>query len=216
MGRVVAEISMSLDGYVAGPDPTLEEPLGRGGELLHEWSFSARAWRERHGGEGGEDSADSRLIEETIGNVGASIMGRRMFSGGSGPGGDDPKADAWGGDEPPFRHPVFILTHHEREQVTKPNGTTYNFVTDGIEPALEQARAAAGEGSITVAGGADAIDQYVAAGLVDELRIHVAPILLGGGTRLFGRPLEDAPRRIESTRTIESASGVAHLTYELR
>jgi dihydrofolate reductase len=143
---------MSLDGFVAGPNQTLEEPLGTGGEQLHEWAFTARSWREAHGLSGGETNVDSEVIEESVGNAGATVMGRRMFSGGEGPWEDDPKADAWWGDEPPFHHPVFILAHHAREPVTKQGGTTFTFVTDGIESALEQARAAAGDRDVAVAG----------------------------------------------------------------
>jgi dihydrofolate reductase len=216
VGKLVFEISMSLDGFVAGPNQTLEEPLGRGGELLHEWALKSQAWRESHGKEGGEAGADSEMIEELLRNRRATIMGRRMFSGGEGPWEDDPNADAWWGDEPPFHHPVFVLTHHEREPVTKEGGTTFTFVTDGIESALEQARAAAGDGDVAVAGGADVAQQYLKAGLLDELHIHLVPVLLGGGVRLFEDDLAGAPATLECTRVIESPTGVAHLTYRRR
>ena len=148
MPKLKVDISMSLDGFVAGPNQTLDEPLGRGGEQLHEWAFAARAWREAHGLDGGETNVDNEVVEEGIAGVGATVMGRRMFSGGKGPWENDPNADAWWGDDPPFHHPVFVLTHHEREPVVKDGGTTFTFVTDGIESALEQARAAAGEGTL--------------------------------------------------------------------
>ena len=140
------------------------------------------------------------MIEESVGNAGATVMGRRMFSGGEGPWEDDPNPDAWWGDEPPFHHPVFILTHHAREPVAKQGGTTFTFVTDGIESALEQARAAAGDKDVAVGGGADVAQQYLVAGLLDEIQIHVAPMFLGGGVRLFDDDPALADRKLESTR----------------
>jgi dihydrofolate reductase len=210
MPKLILDISMSLDGYVAGPNQTLEEPLGAGGERLHEWVFNTKAWREPHGMEGGEENQDSEVIAEHVGSIGATIMGRRMFSGGEGPWKDDPNRDAWWGDDPPFRHPVFILTHHAREPVVKEGGTTFTFVTDGIESALEQARAAAGEKDVAVAGGARIAQQYLDAGLLDELQIHVAPVLLGGGVRLF----ENEQAEIKLVRVVESPA-VTHLRYRV-
>ena len=185
MAKLKLDISMSLDGYIAGPEPTLEDPLGKGGERLHEWVFGLKSFRERHGMSGGETNADDEIVAETVRGIGAVVMGRKMFSGGAGPWETDPNADAWWGDDPPFRVPVFVLTHHEREPLVKQGGTTFTFVTDGIESALEQARAAAGADDISLAGGASIAQQYLAAGLLDELQIHVAPVLLGGGVRLF-------------------------------
>lgn len=204
---------MSLDGFIAGPNQTLEEPLGRGGEQLHEWALGAQAWREAHGMEGGERNIDNQVVEEGLAGVGATVMGRRMFSGGEGPWEDDPNADAWWGDEPPFHHPVFVLTHHAREPVTKEGGTTFTFVTDGIDAALEQARGVAGDGDVAVAGGADVVQQYLRAGLLDELQVHLVPVLLGDGVRLFDGDRSDAPRALERTRVIESPTGVMHLKY---
>jgi dihydrofolate reductase len=212
MGRLTLDISMSLDGYIAGPNQTLELPLGQGGEQLHEWVLGLAAWRERHGLSGGETNRDAEVVEESIAAVGATVMGRRMFSGGSGPWTDDPNADGWWGDDPPFRHPVFILTHHPRETVTKQGGTTFNFVTEGIEAALDQAREAAGDKDVAVAGGANVVQQYLTAGLLDELQINVAPVLLGGGVRLFADGAETVG--LESTRVIESPS-VTHLRYRV-
>jgi dihydrofolate reductase len=213
MARVVFEITMSLDGYVAGPNQTLEEPLGRRGEELHEWVVRLASWRERHGQEGGETGPDSELLSESIDKQGAIVMGRRMFSNGEGPWDDDPKADGWWGDDPPFRVPVFVLTHHAREPVPKQGGTTFNFVTDGIESALEQARAAAGDKDVYISGGASVIQQYLAAGLVDEFLLHVTPILLGDGVRLFENVGPEAGE-LELVETIPSEL-VTHLRYRI-
>jgi dihydrofolate reductase len=212
VGKVVVDISMSLDGFVAGPNPTLEEPLGKKGEELHEWVVRTNYWRERHGLEGGEEDEDSEVIREAFSSVGASVMGRKMFSGGSGPWESDPRSMGWWGDEPPFHTPVFVLTHHAREPEEMEGGTTFFFVTDGIEAAIEQARAAAGEGNVAIGGGANAIQHAFAAGLVDELQVHVAPILLGGGTRLFGEGAD--PIRLEATRVLASPRAT-HVKFDV-
>jgi dihydrofolate reductase len=210
MSKLRVHISVSLDGYVAGPNQSHEEPLGVGGEALHDWVVELKAWREPHGMEGGEVNASTPVVEEDIANVGAEIMGRGMFGPpGGGPWGDDPWP-GWWGEEPPFHQPVFVVTHHEREPLTL-SDTTFTFVTDGIESALEQAREAAGEQDVIVGGGAQIINQYLAAGLVDELEIHVVPILLGSGERL----LEDVgDLKLEQLRAVE-APGVAHLKYRV-
>jgi dihydrofolate reductase len=214
VGRVVADISTSLDGYVAGPDQSLDDPLGKGGEQLHEWVFGLRAWRERHGMSGGDTGPVNDLVEEGIRATGATIMGRRMYSGGQGPWEDDPNADGWWGDDPPFHHPVFVLTHHPRERREMQGGTSFTFVTDGIDSALEQARDAAGDKDMTIGGGAEAIQQFLEAGLVDELQIHVVPVLLGGGARLLDRV---GPDDVElETTTVMEAAGVVHLRYRAR
>jgi len=210
MPKVILDISMSLDGYVAGPNQTLDEPLGAGGERLHEWVFNTKAWREPHGLDGGEENRDSEIIAEHVGRIGATIMGRRMFSGGEGPWEDDPNRDAWWGENPPFHHAVFVLTHHPRERVVKEGGTTFTFVTDGIDSALEQARAAAGDKDVAIAGGARVAQQYLDADALDELQIHVAPVLLGGGVRLF----ESEHAEIELVRVVESPV-VTHLRYRV-
>ncbi len=212
MSKVRIDISVSLDGFVAGPDQSLDDPLGKGGEGLHEWVTAASSWRERHGQEGGEDNADSRVTAEKIEGTGAEIMGRKMFSGGSGPWESDPNAAAWWGDDPPFHHPVFVVTHHEREPESFPNGTTYNFVTDGIESALGRAREAAGDKDVLIAGGAQIAGQYLAAGLVDELELHVAPVLLGSGERLLDNVGTDV--RLELDRVVDSPT-VTHLRYRV-
>src|SRR5436190_22011749 len=179
MGKLMLDISMSVDGFVAGSDQTLDEPLGEGGEQLHEWAFALKAWREPHGLEGGETGPASKLIEDSLASTGAVVMGRRMFSGGEGPWEDDPNADAWWGDDPPFRVPVFVVTHHPRKPVKKQGGTTFTFVTEGVEAAVERARAAAGSANIQIAGGASVGQQALRAGLVDELQMHLVPVLLG-------------------------------------
>ncbi len=210
MPKTIFEISISLDGYVAGPDPSLDEPLGVGGEDLHEWVIELDAWRQSHGREGGETNASTEVMEQSIAGTGATIMGRRMFSGGSGDWADDPNANGWWGDEPPFGHPVFVLTHHEREPLTL-GETTFTFVTDGIESALEQARAAAGDKNVKVAGGGEAGREYLKAGLLDEVQLHVTPILLGGGVRLF-EDLDPAKIDLDQERVVE-APGVTHIFY---
>lgn len=177
------EISISLDGYVAGPNQSEKNPLGEGGEQLHEWVIKLAAWRESHGYEGGEVNASSPILEESQQGVGAVIMGRNMFGGGPGPWGENPW-QGWWGEDPPFKMPVFVLTHHEREPLTL-GRTTFTFVAEGIESALEQAKEAAGDQDITIGGGAEAGRQYLAAGLVDQMQLNVVPILLGSGARLF-------------------------------
>ena len=214
MGKLIFDISVSLDGFVAGPNQTLDHPLGEGGEGLHEWAFAAASWRQSHGRSGGEANADSDVIQEQLQNTGATVMGRRMFSGGEGPWEDDPNADAWWGDDPPFKHPVFILTHHAREPVTMRGGTTFTFVTDGIESALDQARAAAGDKDVAIGGGATVVQQYLAAGLVDEFQIHVVPVLLGDGVRLFESHLGSAQLELDRVRVIDSPA-VTHLKYRV-
>jgi len=209
VGKVKLDISMSLDGFVAGPEPTLEQPLGAGGERLHEWAFAAQSWREQHGLDAGEPGLDSDVVEEGNPSAGATVMGRRMFSGGAGRWEDDPNRNAWWGDDPPFHHPVFVLTHHAREPLAMDGGTTFTFVTEGIEAAVAQARAAAGDGDVLVAGGGDVARQALAAGLLDELQVHVVPILLGAGARLF----EGTTGTLERTRALESPTGVMHLRY---
>jgi dihydrofolate reductase len=198
---VFTDISISLDGFAAGPDPSLEDPLGIGGMQLHEWAFRLQAWREPHGLEGGEVGPESEAVERTLAATGAVVMGRRMFSNGEGPWENDTKADGWWGDDPPFHVPVFVVTHHAREPVEKLGGTTFTFVTDGVAAAVEQARAAAGDRDVSVGGGASVVQQCLALGLLDELQLRIAPVLLGSGTRLFA---DAAPRRLEIVETVAS------------
>jgi dihydrofolate reductase len=213
MGKLTLDITMSLDGFVAGPNQTIEQPLGEGGERLHEWAYGLATWRESHGRPGGETNADDDIVKESLGSTGAVVMGRRMFSGGAGPWEGDPNADGWWGDEPPFGVPVFILTHHAREPVQKQGGTTFTFVTEGIDAALAQARAAAGDRNVQVSGGADVAQQYLREGLMDEVQIHVAPLLLGDGVRLFERLGSTRPA-LEVTRVVESPA-VTHIRYRV-
>lgn len=183
MSEVVAQLSVSLDGYLAGPDSGREHPLGIGGERLHRWAFGLRSWREGQGLEGGESGPESDLLAEWINRLGAVVMGHSMFICGETP---------WG-DTPPFHAPVYIVTHHPRESVTKQGGTTYHFVTEGPEHALRLAREAAGPKDVSLAGGADLVQQFIRAGLLDELWLHVAPLFLGGGRRLFDNVGEKQP-----------------------
>jgi dihydrofolate reductase len=210
MSKLRFEISISVDGYVAGPNQGEEHPLGEGGEQLHEWVLKLEAWRRPHGREGGERNASSEIFEEAQRNIGAVIMGRNMFGGGPGPWGDDPWT-GWWGDDPPFQMPVFVLTHHEREPLTL-SGTTFHFVTDGIESALARAREAAGDADVKLAGGAKATQQYLAAGLVDEVQLNVAPVLLGGGERLFENVGADL--RLEQDRVAHTPE-VTHIRYRV-
>ncbi len=202
MPRVFTDISISLDGFVAGPNPSLEDPLGVGGMQVHEWAFRLAVWRKEHGLEGGEVGPESEAVERNLAAMGAVVMGRKMFSGGEGPWEDDPNANGWWGDNPPFHVPVFVVTHHAREPVEMLGGTTFTFVTDGVTAAMEQARAAAGDRDVQVSGGASVVQQCLELGFLDELAVHIAPVLLGGGTPLFAGA---APRPLEIVETIESA-----------
>ena len=215
MSKLRFDISMSLDGFIAGPDQGPGQGLGVGGEALHQWAFATDSWQEAHGGQTGERNVDSEVMDEIVAAPGAHIMGKGMFGGGAGAW-DDPAWEqpwqGWWGDEPPFHKPVFVLTHHAREPLVK-GETTFTFVTSGIESALEQARAAAGGRDVAIAGGASVARQYLEAGLLDEFQVSVAPVLLGSGTRLFdGLPQGIA---IERTRVVESPAGVAHLRYRV-
>jgi dihydrofolate reductase len=176
---------VSLDGFVAGPNQSLQDPLGVGGERLHEWVFPLEAWLRAHGKEGGETNESTPVMEKELANIGATIMGRNMFGGGRGPWSRTDPWNGWWGRNPPFHHPVFVLTRHAREPLVMEGGTSFTFVTDGIESALEQARRAAGGMDVALSGGAQAAQQFLKAGLVDEMQLHLVPILLGGGERLF-------------------------------
>lgn len=209
MGSVRCQISVSLDGYVAGPEQSVENPIGIGGMRLHDWVFATRGWRASHGKEGGEDGVDSDFMTRATQNLGACIMGRKMFGGGEGPW--DEAWTGWWGEEPPFHVPVFVLTHHPREPLQMQGGTTFIFVTDGVEAALSQAREAAGDLDVAVSGGASAIQQVLAAGQLDELQLHIVPVLLGGGERLLDNAGDP---RLEPVEAVGSPD-VTHITYRV-
>jgi dihydrofolate reductase len=210
MSKLKVNITMSLDGFVAGPNQSEKEPLGIGGEELHEWLMPLKAFRETHGEQGGEINASTPIAHEILGNVGATIMGRNMFGGGPGPWGDKPWKGYWG-DNPPYHHPVFVLTRHPREPLEMEGGTTFHFVTDGIESALEHARAEAGGKDVSIGGGANVVQQYLASGLLDEILISLVPRFLGGGARLFDN-LGQYPPSLRQVEAIE-APGVTHIRY---
>jgi dihydrofolate reductase len=202
MGKVFVDITTSLDGFIAGPNDSPDLGLGEGGERLHEWVYGLATWREPHGLAGGTSGQDAEILDEAFRDTGAVVLGKRMFD----------NAKGWG-DNPPFHVPVFVLTHEARETITKEGGTTFTFVTDGIESALAQARDAAGDKNISIAGGANTIEQYLHAGLIDEMQIHVVPLMLGGGIRLFDQ-VDPELIQLEGTRVVESP-GVTHLKYRV-
>jgi dihydrofolate reductase len=209
LGRTLSHLSISLDGFVAGPNQSLENPIGEGGQRLHQWMFETAAWARREGGRVPPETPDSEVVDRLHEGVGAFIMGRHMF--GPGRGEWDMSWRGWWGEDPPYHHPVFVLTHHARGPLAMEGGTTFHFVSDGIESALLQARAAAGDRSVLVAGGAATVRQYLRAGLLDELNLHLAPIVLGAGERLFedvGDPL------LTPVRVVESPA-VTHITYRI-
>jgi len=203
MSKVIVDMGMSLDGFVAGPNAGPENALGDGGMRIHQWVFAVEGWRERQGLKGGQTNQDDEVVKEATDHVGAYVMGRRMFDEGE---------VGWP-DPPPFQAPVFVLTNRAREPWVRQGGTTFTFVTDGIQSALEQARAAAGEKDVRIAGGADAIQQFLKAGLIDEIQIHLAPVLLGDGVRLFDQTGPE-PVELEGTRVIESPQ-VTHLRFHV-
>lgn len=210
MARVRCQISVSADGFHAGANQGEEHPLGEGGEALHEWVVKLAAWREAHGREGGEVNASSAVFEDAAGNTGAVVMGRNMFGPDRGPWGEDPWK-GWWGEEPPFHVPVFVLTHYEREPLEMEGGTTFHFVTEGIERAIELAREAAGEKDVSIGGGGQTIQQTMRAGLLDELVINQVPVLLGDGARLLDGL---AGVKLEQTRVIEGPEA-AHIYYSV-
>jgi dihydrofolate reductase len=214
MSKLRLKISMSLDGFIAGLDQSVDNPLGIGGMRLHEWVFSLAAWRAMHGMEGGEINESTPVVEESLLNIGATVMGRNMFGGHPGPWDAKEPWNGWWGDDPPFHHPVFVLTHYAREPLELEGGTTFTFVTGGIESALAQARRAAGGKDVSLAGGARAAQQYLAAGLVDEMEINLVPTLLGSGERLF-EGVGDDLYGLELVRTV-AAPAVTHLKFARR
>lgn len=202
MSKTKLSMSISLDGFVAGPGQDEDNPLGRGGRELHEWHLGSKA----------EDPANARVSEEIVAGMGATIMGRNMFGPVRGEWGDS-EWNGWWGEDPPYHCPVFVLTHHDREPVEMKGGTTFHFVTGGIEAAHEEAKAVAGDKDISIAGGASCARQYLAAGLIDEIDLQVSPLILGDGERLF-EGFEPGQLKLEVTRVLE-APGATHLRYSV-
>lgn len=212
MGKLKFNITISLDGFMAGPSQSLENPLGEGGRALHGWAFELAAFRSKHGMDGGVTNASSQVADEILANIGAVIMGRNMFGGGPGPWSESTPWNGWWGDEPPYHAPVFVLTHHARAPLVMRGGTTFFFVTEGIEVAYQRAREAAGARDISLGGGAKTAQQFLNAGLVDEINLSVAPLFLGQGERLFDGIASGL--KLEQTRVI-AAPGVTHLRYRV-
>jgi dihydrofolate reductase len=211
MGKVWFQLSVSLDGYAAGPHQSEQDPIGVGGMKLFEWQFALQAWRRMSGQAGGESNASTPVFEEALTDYGAVVMGRNMFGGGPGPWRQDRPWNGWWGEEPSYHTPVFVLTHHDRDPLPMKGGTTFVFVADGIESALQQAKEAAGTKNILLGGGPNIVRQYLAAGLVDEFELHIVPVVLGAGERLLddvGTP------ELEQVRVIE-APGVTHVRYRV-
>jgi dihydrofolate reductase len=213
VSKLRLKIAMSLDGFVAGPSQSVDNPLGIGGMRLHEWAFALAMWRKEHGLEGGEVNESTAVVEEALANIGATVMGRNMFGGHPGKWDAKNPWNGWWGDNPPYHHPVFVLTHHKREPLVLEGGTTFTFVTEGIEAALEQAQRAARGKDVSLAGGASAAQQYLVAGLVDEMEINLVPTLLGSGERLF-EGVDDL-HGLEHVRTV-AAPKVTHLKFVKR
>jgi len=209
MTDVTCQLSISLDGYVAGPSQSLENPIGEGGLQLHHWAFESASWRAQQGLTGGQDGVDSQVAAEVMGGIGAFVMGRNMF--GPGRGAWDEAWRGWWGDDPPYHAPVFVLTHHPRESMVMEGGTVFHFVVDGIESAVEQAREAAGQQRVSIAGGASVVRQALRAGLLDELHLHIAPVVLGAGERL----LDDVGTPALEQVQVRSSPVVTHIRYRV-
>jgi dihydrofolate reductase len=210
MSKLRFNISMSLDGFIAGPNQSVDNPLGVGGTKLHEWAFPLQAFRKIHGQEGGEVNESNSVMEEMFTNVGATIMGRNMFGGHPGPWNSENPWNGWWGPNPPFHHPVFVITHYAREPLKLEGGTTFTFVTTGIKDALTQARKVAGGKDFRIGGGANVARQFLAANLVDEMEISLMPVFLGSGERLFENM--NSGQQFELVRTV-AAENVTHLKY---
>lgn len=212
MSRLRLRISMSLDGFVAGPEQGFQFPMGIGGERLHDWAFETSAVRRLLGLEGGIDNESSAIVEEQVAGVGATLMGRHMFGGPPGPWDKESPWKGWWGDNPPFHHPVFVLTHHARPPLPLDGGTTFYFVTEGLESAVERAKAAAGGLDVLLGGGAKTAQQCLFTGRVDRMDINLAPILLGEGERLFDG-IGSEMHGLRLTRTVATPK-VVHLHFE--
>lgn len=214
MSRLRFKISMSLDGFVAGPGQSVENPIGIGGGRLHEWAFELAVFRTLLGMKGGIVNESTAVVEQSLANIGATVMGRNMFGGQPGPWDAGNPWNGWWGANPPFHHPVFVLTHHAREPLVLEGGTTFTFVTGGMATALQLAQRAAGDKDVCLAGGASAARQYLAAGLVDEMELNIAPTLLGSGERLF-EGVGDKLHGLELVRTVGTPK-VTHLKFAKR
>lgn len=204
----VHNLAVSLDGYAAGPHQGLDNPLGIGGPLLHTWMFETRTWRKMLGEDGGDEGIDDQFMARGNAGIGATIMGRNMFGPVRGPWGDD-EWRGWWGSNPPYHHPVFVLTHHPRPPIPMEGGTTFHFVSDGIDAALAVAFEAAGGADVRLGGGAATIQQYLRARLIDDMHVAIVPVLLGGGARLFDN-LDGGPGGYECAELVASPS-VAHV-----
>ncbi len=210
----VGSFSISIDGYGAGPNQDLQNPLGVGGPELFDWFFHTRTWQRMHGNEDGETGTDDDIAAQGLSGIGAWILGRNMFGPVRGPWPDE-SWKGWWGDEPPYHVPVFVLTHHARAPITMKGGTVFHFVTDGIHSALEQARDAAGGRDVRLGGGVSTIRQYLRAGLIDELQLAIAPVLLGTGEHL----LNGIDLRALGYECVDHAAGAraaAHMTLRKR
>ena len=206
----VHNFALSLDGYVAGPNQGLDAPLGEGGTRLHEWAFATKSFRRMHGLDGGDGGLDDRFAAQGVSGIGATIMGRNMFGPVRGPWGDE-NWTGWWGEDPPFHHPVFVLTHHRQPSIAMAGGTTFHFVDNGVEAALERAFDSANGSDVRLGGGAATVQQYLAAGLVDEMHLAYVPILLGSGERLFDH-LDGGPVGYECVEFVASPS-VVHARF---
>lgn len=213
MSKFKCQLSISLDGYLAGPNQSLQNPLGEGAEGLHQWVMPTKTFRTMHSdATDGETGVNDDVLREFFANTGATIMGRNMFGPERGPWSADPWK-GWWDEDPPFHHPVFVLTHHARAPLTMQGGTTFHFVTDGIESALAQARRAAGNKDVSLGGGAETVREYLSAGLLDELELHLVPIFLGSGERPLDH-IDPKKVRLEPLHSL-AGRGVTHLKYHV-
>lgn len=213
MGKVRFHMTMSLDGFTSGLNQRLEKPFGDNTDALNDWLFRLRSFQEMRGQTGGQTGPSDDVVRERLSNVGATVMGRNMFGGGQGDW-PEPQWNGWWGDEPPFHGPVFVLTHHPRQPQAMLGGTTFYFVTDGIEAALDRAREAAGSRDVLIGGGATTVRQYLRAGAVDEFEIHLVPSFVGAGERLFDG-LDPASLKFEQVRVV-AAPDVTHIKYRMK
>jgi dihydrofolate reductase len=199
MGIVTCQLTISLDGYLAGPNQSLDNPMGEGGRRLHQWVFNPTG-------------PDQKIVDELLDGNGAYILGRNMFGGDRGPGGAwDLDWTGWWGEDPPYHAPTYVLTHQERDPLPMQGGTTFYFVTDGIESALAQAQAAAGDQNVAIGGGAETIQQFLRAGLIDQMQLHISPIILGAGERLLDNV---GDLKLEIVEAVGSP-GATHITYRV-